>query len=197
MASLLWTRGRTHKAAVQLAARPCADPDYARAHLNLGNTLKDQGRLDEAIDAYRTAIEFEPDNAGYHDTLILAMHYHPGYDQRAIQDECQRWYHRHAEPLAREILPHDNPPDPERRLRIGYVSPEFRNHIDGWLIEPLLSNHDHRGFEVFCYARVAHPDIHTERLRRPCRLLGATRGDSPTGRPPTWCAATGSTSSST
>ena len=162
---LLWTRGQPEEAEASYRQAVLLKPDYARAHLNLGNSLKDQGRLDDAIAAYRTAIELEPHDAGYHDTLILAMHYHPGYDQRAIRDECRQWYHRHAEPLARDILPHTNPPDPERRLRIGYVSPEFRNHVEGWLIAPLLANHDHRGFEIFCYARVAHPDAHTERLR--------------------------------
>jgi protein O-GlcNAc transferase len=173
---LLWTRGRMVEAEASYRQAVRLKPDYARAHLNLGNTLKDQGRLDEAIAAYRTAIELEPDDPGYHDTLILAMHYHPGYDQPAIRDECRRWYHRHAEPLARDIRPHANPPDPERRLRIGYVSPEFRNHIDGWLIAPLLSHHDRREFEVFCYARVTHPDAHTERLRGHADTWRDTRG---------------------
>jgi protein O-GlcNAc transferase len=162
---LLWTRGRADEAAASYRQAVRLKPDYARAHLNLGNVLKDQGRIDDAIAAYRTAIELEPDEAGYHDTLILAMHYHPGFDHRAIREECRRWNHRHAEPFAGNIPPHTNEPDPDRRLRIGYVSPEFRNHVDGWLITPLLTHHDHGRFEIFCYARVAQPDAHTERLR--------------------------------
>jgi protein O-GlcNAc transferase len=173
---LLWTLGRLEEAESSYLQAVSLKPDYARAYLNLGNTLKDQGRLDDAIAAYRTAISLEPDDDGYHGSLILAMHYHPGYDQRAIGDECRRWSHRHAEPLARDIHPHTNPPDPDRRLRIGYVSPEFRNHIDGWLMAPLLSNHDRRGFEIFCYARVAHPDSHTERLRGHADTWRDTRG---------------------
>ena len=56
-------------------------------------------------------------------------------------------------------------PDPERRLRIGYVSPDFRNHAVSFLLMPLLSNHDHGQVEIFCYAEVARPDDVTERLR--------------------------------
>ena len=57
------------------------------------------------------------------------------------------------------------PSDPERRLRIGYVSPDFRNHAESFFTIPLLSNHDHRQVEIFCYAEVARPDDVTERLR--------------------------------
>ncbi len=140
-------------------------PDYDRAHINLGNALKDQGQLDDAMAAYRQAMNLKPDDGRYHSNLIVAMLYHPGYDQRAIGEECRRWYERYAEPYARSIAPHTNTPDPGRHLRIGYVSPEFRSHVDGWLMAPLLANHDHRDFEIFCYAGVARPDALTEELR--------------------------------
>ncbi len=158
-------QGRLEDAAASYRQAVRLKPDYARAHLNLGNAFKDQGRLDDAIAAYRRAIELEPDDAGYHDNLIMAMHYHLSYDQRAIGDECRRWYRRHAEPFARNIPPRANRPEPERRLRIGYVSPDLRNHADTWFITPLVSNHDHRRFEIFCYSRAARPDADTERLR--------------------------------
>jgi predicted O-linked N-acetylglucosamine transferase (SPINDLY family) len=162
---VLWTQGRPEEAAESYGQAVRLEPGYARAHLNLGNALKDQGRLDESIAAYRAAIELEPDNAGYHDNLILAMHYHPDFDQRAIGEECRRWSERHAEALSRDIPPHTNRPEPERRLRIGYVSTEFRNHVEGWLVAPLLCHHDHGPFEIYCYSRVARPDAYTERLR--------------------------------
>ena len=115
-------------------------PDYAEAHLNLGNVLKDQGRLDDAIAAYRTALQLKPDAAHIHSNLVLALHYHPDYDAGAILEECRRWNQQHAEPLKKFIQPHTNLPDPERRLRIGYVSPDFRDHVDSLLyLVPLLS----------------------------------------------------------
>jgi predicted O-linked N-acetylglucosamine transferase (SPINDLY family) len=125
----------------------------------------ERGRLDEAIAEYRVALDLRPDAAHIHSNLVRILHYHPGYDQQMIGDECRRWSSRHAEPLRNEIRPHANHADPERRLHVGYVSPDFRDHADSFFTIPLLSNHDHGRFEVFCYAQVARPDALTERLR--------------------------------
>ena len=140
-------------------------PDYAEAHLSLGNLFKIQGRLDEAIAAYRKALELEPDSAFIRSSLILTTHYHPGYDAKAIHAECRRWNQQHAEPLKAFIRPLVNSPDPERKLRIGYVSPDFREHVDAFFLAPLLSNHDRKECEIFCYSDVAQSDSVTEILR--------------------------------
>jgi protein O-GlcNAc transferase len=140
-------------------------PDYAKVHLNLGAVLKDLGRLDEAIASVRTAIKLEPSSAFYHSNLIGILHYHPDYDAQMILEECRRWNQQHAQPLEKLILTHDNLPGPERRLRIGYVSPDFREHADSFFTIPLLSKHNHERFEVVCYSDVARPDAVTERLR--------------------------------
>ena len=140
-------------------------PDHAEAHANLGNGLMERGQLDEAIAAYRVALWLKPDAAHIHSNLVRILHFHPGYDPRAILEECRRWDARHAEPLRKEIRPHPNLPEPERRLRIGYVSPDFREHVHAFFMVPLLSHHDHDRFEIFCYAEVAHPDALTDRLR--------------------------------
>jgi predicted O-linked N-acetylglucosamine transferase (SPINDLY family)/glycosyltransferase involved in cell wall biosynthesis len=140
-------------------------PDYLEAQVNLGNAFKDQGRLDQALQAYRTAMELKPGAADIHDSVIVTLNYHPAYDARAIFQECRRWNQRHAEALKKLIQAHTNSRDPERRLRIAYVSPDFRDHVDSFFIIPLLSNHDHEHFEVFCYADVQRPDAFTERLR--------------------------------
>jgi len=140
-------------------------PDFAEAQGNLGNVLQDQGRHDDAITAYRTALQLKPDAADMHSHLIFLLLYHPGYDAEAIYSECRRWNQQHAEPLQSGIQPHSNHRDPERRLRIGYVSPDFRDHVLSLFTVPLLSHHDHRQCEIFCYANVLRADALTERLR--------------------------------
>jgi protein O-GlcNAc transferase len=140
-------------------------PDYAEAHANLGNGLMERGQLDEAIVAYRVALRLKPDAAHIHSNLVRILYFHPGYDPQAILEECRRWNVLHAQPLEKEIRPHPNLPDPERRLRVGYVSPDFRDHVDAFFMVPLLSHHDHGRFEIFCYAQVAHPDALTDRMR--------------------------------
>src|SRR5208337_782183 len=139
-------------------------PDFVMAHNNLGNALREQGRLDDAIAAFRTALRLKPESAHIHSNLVLTLNYHPHYDAGAFHEECRRWHQRHAEPFKKLIRPHCNVPDRERRLRIGYVSPEFRDHVNSFFMVPLLSSHDHRQCEIFCYADVAHPHSITERL---------------------------------
>ena len=53
---------------------------------------------------------------------------------------------------------------PNRRLRIGYVSGDFRDHCQSFFTIPLLSSHDHQAFEIFCYSSVERPDEYTRRI---------------------------------
>jgi protein O-GlcNAc transferase len=141
-------------------------PDYAEAHNNLGITLKDLGQLDEAIAAFHRSIQSgneRPDALG---NLIYTLHFHPGYSGRMISEEHQRWNRQFADPLKRLILSHSNDPATAGRLRIGYVSPEFRDHVTGRYLLPLFKSHDHRDFEILCYSGVTRADALTEEFRR-------------------------------
>jgi predicted O-linked N-acetylglucosamine transferase (SPINDLY family) len=140
------------------------DPDNANAYLTLGSAYKDQGRLNESREAYRAALRVRPDAADIHSVLLFLSNFDPHCDAKAIKEECLQWNRRHAEPLMKLIRPHDNLPDPERRLRIGYVSPDLCNHVNSFFTIPLLSNHDHQECEIFCYADVARPDGVTRQL---------------------------------
>jgi len=142
------------------------NPDYAKAHNNLGNALKDMGQLDQAIVSYHQAMLLKPDYASAHGNLVFTVQYHPGFDGRMIHEELVRWNQQHAEPLRKFIQPHANSRDPDRRLRIGYVSPDFREHVVGQNLLPLFRRHDHRQMEIFCYSNVLKPDTLTEQLRR-------------------------------
>ncbi|MGA2443273.1 MAG: tetratricopeptide repeat protein, partial [Tepidisphaeraceae bacterium] len=142
------------------------NPDYAKAHNNLGNALKDVGQLDQAIASYRQAMLLKPDYPSAHSNLVFTGQYHPGYDGRMIHEDLLRWNQRHAEPLKKFIQPHSNIRDPDRPLRIGYVSPDFREHVVGQNLLPLFRRHDHRQMEIFCYSNVLKPDMLTEQLRR-------------------------------
>ena len=141
-------------------------PNYGEAYSNVGHVLKDQGRLDEAIAAYREAMSLRPHVPEAHSDVIFAMLYHPGCNARTIDGETRRWNSQYAEPLKKLIKPHSSDRDPERRLRIGYLSPDFRSHVVGRNLLPLFQHHDHRQFEIFCYAHVIRPDALTRRFQQ-------------------------------
>jgi len=140
-------------------------PDFAEAHSNLGNALIDIGQFDEAIASHRQAVRLSPGDAKEHSNLAFLLHYHPAYDARMIHEELRQWSQRHAEPLKKLIQPHANNRDPDRRLRVGYVSPDFREHPVGQNLLPLLREHDRRQMEIFCYSNVVRPDTRTDQLR--------------------------------
>jgi protein O-GlcNAc transferase len=140
-------------------------PGYAEGHNNLGIALKEQGMLDEAADCYRRAVELKPDSAGAHSNLVYTLNFSADCDARQIYAAARRWNQQHAERLAKSSTPHANQRSADRRLRIGYVSPDFRLHPVGRFLLPLVEAHDHREFEIFCYASLPVEDAISERFR--------------------------------
>jgi protein O-GlcNAc transferase len=140
-------------------------PGFAEAHSNLGAAFKEQGKLGDAAASYRKALELKPDFAQAHSNLLYALVFSPGCDAQTLYEEHRRWDQQHAAPLAQFIQPHGNDRSPDRRLKIGYVSPDFHNHCQALFTLPLFSCHNHENFEIVCYADVVRPDAITQRLR--------------------------------
>src|SRR5262249_55253020 len=141
-------QGRLEEAIASYRAALRFKPDYAEARSSLANAFACQGQLDEAMTIYREALKLKPASPADHSSLIFYMHYHPGYDVAPTQEETQRWNRQHAEPLKLQIQAHANRPDPGRRLRIGYVSPNFCSQAETFFTIPLLSAHNHQDFEI-------------------------------------------------
>ena len=139
-------------------------PASAIAHFNLAEALKGGGALDEALGELREALRLNPDQAFIHSNLVFLLQYHPRFDAAALRAELRRWREKFADPLKAEIRPQANDRSPERRLRVGYVSPDFRDHCQSLFTIPLLAHHDHTALEIFCYAGVARPDAATGRI---------------------------------
>lgn len=141
-------------------------PDLEDAYNNLGVVLKEQGKLEEAYKYFNKALEIKPEFSEAHSNLLLNLHYHASLDTAYIFSEHQRWAQQHTTALVTAAKPHDNEPNPNRRLRIGYVSPDFRRHSVAFFIEPILEAHNRAAFDISCYANVSKPDHITERFKR-------------------------------
>jgi len=140
-------------------------PNLAEAHGNLANVFRITGRMDEAIGAGRKAIQCEPCPAALHSNLAYYLYFHPSYDARAIQSELEEWNRRFAQPLKKNIQPHTHVREPDRKLRIGYVSGDFFQHACVHFLITLMEHHNHKNFEIFCYSNTRRDDPITARLR--------------------------------
>jgi predicted O-linked N-acetylglucosamine transferase (SPINDLY family) len=151
-------------ASFQTAAR--LKPDYADALNNLGNAFRERGQLDEAMQCYRQAMATNPDHRYAQSNLAYAMLLHWNCDPEAIAEEYRRWNRHFVQPLRNAIKPHANDRDPNRRIRIGYVSPDLRDGSVGRFMLPLMQHHDHQQFQIVCFSDVPDPDHLTSQLQQ-------------------------------
>jgi len=140
-------------------------PGFAAAHLNLATNFCSQALLDQGLSSFRKTVDLAQDDSQVHTALLNALHYHPAYDAPAILREHLAWAKRFAEPLAAQVRQHLNDRSPERRIRLGYVSSEFRDHPVGRFLLPLFSHHDRGRFEICCYSSSPTSDPVTQKLQ--------------------------------
>jgi predicted O-linked N-acetylglucosamine transferase (SPINDLY family) len=141
------------------------NPSAAEAHHTLANFLRASGRIVEAIAEYRQSITLAPHYREAYDNFLYSLYFSPNHDAAAIVTEHRRWGQMISAAGA-PPAPHQNDRDPGRRLRIGYVSPDFYDHIAGVWIQQLLMHHDRSQVELFCYSATLVETPATERFKR-------------------------------
>jgi predicted O-linked N-acetylglucosamine transferase (SPINDLY family) len=164
--SLCWRSGRFQEAADKFRAALGIDPRLGEAESGLASALHDLGHIDEAIEAGRRALLLRPEDRDAHSLLLFSLMHSPEIAPRQLFDEHREWAARHAARFYPVSYAHANSPEPERRLRVGYVSGDFRHHSVAQFFEPVLTRHDRGGFEIFCYYSLSRADETTGRLRR-------------------------------
>lgn len=137
-------------------------PDFSLAFSNLGLVLHVLGRIEDSVEQYRKAVELAPTDADAHTNLIYSMQFLPDITGEALLDESVKWDSLHSAPA--RTTRYSNTPDPERRLRVGYVSADFRNHAAAYFLEPLVQGHNREAVEVFCYPTTVRHDAVTDRF---------------------------------
>ena len=142
-----------------------AQPALPHPYVNLGEALKDQGRVTEAIAVLQTGLERHPDLALLHSNLLLTLHYSPWVPPEVIARAHAHWNERHARAVPARGTGFANDRNPDRPLRVGYVSPDFCAHACAHFIEPLLREHDRAAVETVCYASGQRQDGITGRMR--------------------------------
>jgi len=141
-----------------------ANPDNGVVLNNCGMHMVRMGETQQGIEVLRKAVEKAPGNPIVHSNFLLFLHYLPKSDCQLLFDEHKRWAQIQG-PITLAKTSHDNVPDPNRQLRIGYISPDFRNHSVAYFFEILLDEQNHQTVETYGYSNVEQPDEITERLK--------------------------------
>ncbi len=157
--------GRLSEAIINLRKTTELVPDFAGAWSNLGMALVRMGETQEGVNLLRKAVEKTPKLATLRSNFLLYLNYLPNVDPQELLNEHKQWGRIHARTSLAKVS-HNNVPEPERRLRIGYISPDFRNSSAAYFFESLLDGHDNEAVEVYGYGSVKLPDQTTERLKQ-------------------------------
>jgi predicted O-linked N-acetylglucosamine transferase (SPINDLY family) len=146
-------------------------PNQATMALNnLASSLYKQGKVTEAIANYKVAHELTPQDSLIHSNYLFMLNFVPQPNPMDVLSEHKKYAQKYEASLRKKTHDADMAMlvlqrDPNRRLRIGYLSPDFRQHSVAHFIEPVLAEHDQSKFELFAYYYHTNNDATTDRIR--------------------------------
>ncbi len=152
------------------------DGNLAVAHNLAANILKEAGDVAGAIAHLDRTLELDPANADHHSNKVYLLEFDPRCDAKQLLAEQRKWDERHGQPMKQFIRPIARPAGRPDRLRIGYLSPYFRDHAESFFVVPLLEGHRHDEFEIHCFSDTEHTDAITERMKRSADRWHVTTG---------------------
>ncbi|MFH1985898.1 MAG: tetratricopeptide repeat protein [Pseudomonadota bacterium] len=167
MSILLAETGRIGEALACCRKAQQLQKDFAESFNNTARCLKYSGRAEESLDWYRRSLAQSPQTAFVHSNLLYCLAYLPPRlaPPEAVSREHRQWAAIHGAPAHRVIDSHPNTPDPDRPLRVGYLSPDFRRHPVATFITPVLAGHDPARVQSVCFSDVRKADAVTASLR--------------------------------
>lgn len=158
-------KGESDKAILYYRHALSLNPDSVGIYITLGRAFRDQGNHKEAEECFRQCLSISPDCFACHSCLLFQMLYNPNYDPATVFSEHLNFANMCAESFMSPIQSHTNDKSADRKLKIGYVSLDFRDHSVAYFFEPVLLSHNRHLFEIFCYSDVMKEDEVTERIK--------------------------------
>ena len=160
--------GRLEEAEASYRHALSIDPKYTLAHGDLGSALWELGRLDEAEASFRQEITINPGNPKARSNHLFAFACSTRYSSEELFAEARQWETSVLNAAEREsahtrdfVRTNRN----GRRLRVAYVSADFREHAVSHFIEPVFASHDRRRVEIFAFSAHGKEDAVSNRLR--------------------------------
>lgn len=141
------------------------DPANREAANNLALLESDTGHAHQAVETTLAALEHLPLDPALLDALCM----YSCYDDQLTPDQVYAFHQQFGQSVQSRVrtparYPHT--PDPDRRIKVGFVSPDLRTHSIAYFIAPLFEQLDRDRFEVFAYHTSRHTDDMTAHLRQ-------------------------------
>lgn len=134
------------------------DQSMIGAYVNAGETLQTLGEIEKSEAIFNEVLKIDPDNQIVNDNILASYNYNPKYTPEQVFERHVEWGKRKGKQERR--FEYDR--DPIRKLKIGYVSPDFCKHPASSFIFPVLDNHERDAFDVYLFAEVIHDDERTD-----------------------------------
>jgi protein O-GlcNAc transferase len=143
-----------------------ANPEAWASWISKSEVLVIQGKSEEARECLETlvnTIKIAPD---VHSSVIFNLDHTQTWTIGESQTERRNWWSKHGAPLFNEKHQHQNNPKPDRKIRVGYISGDFRRHSAMDVFGPIILLHDRQQYSTFIYSNSHRYDERTEELAR-------------------------------
>ncbi len=138
LGNVLQDLGKLNEAIISYRKAIELNLDFHKSYINLGSCLQKLGRMKEAVESYKIAISLSPVEPTYFSNLLFCLSHMEDVDpQELFKLHCD-FGERFEAPLRSSWPIHTNNRDPNRCLKVGFVSGDFRNHAVANFIEPIL-----------------------------------------------------------
>jgi len=156
------TIGRLTEALEYLSRAVAVAPNYAEAYNNLGWLFWDHGDLAQALRMYERCIELSPSSKNPSQNRLLALNYLHDVSHERVFEAHRTWAERFCIELGPAFTDWPVQRTTNRRLRIGYISPDFFHHSVSFFCHALFEHHNRDLFEIFLYSNASREDDKTE-----------------------------------
>jgi predicted O-linked N-acetylglucosamine transferase (SPINDLY family) len=134
------------------------NPDCLDAIATLAYCYAYIGDIETAMPFYRDYLRRSPNDSSTSSGMLFSMHYMPGLTRDEFRAAHKAWGDRFAARFKSSWPQHANDRNPDRRLRLGYISGDLRHHVVGYWTRHIIEAHNRENFEVFCYANNKEDD---------------------------------------
>jgi len=151
------------------------NPDFAQAMVVLGLLYLDMADLNNAQKMIQNAMKSTDKLSSHDDSLqigsihLYSLNFSSYISRPQVLELHQKWGNNIISHRDYQFC-HDSPRKTQKKLRIGYVSPDFRVHSVAYFILPILKHHDSHQFQIYLYANVGRTDHITELCRSYCHV---------------------------